>query len=482
MKFFDYIKLALKNLWRRKVRTILTIIAVIIGTCAIVGLVSLAQGAQNVFIGQLEASGAMNRITVMGDKEFEGDFFGGEGPDIEDEDSVKLDDELMEKIKNLDYVTKVSPYFRIDPFQNAELEGRDKKTWADTYSISAEMANDINLQAGRSFTSDSEKNVIIVGEWFLNKSEYEDNPEGAIGKKVTFTTWEGYRNIDMELPPMDSEKEEWEKPATFEATIIGVGSQGPFERSMFIPLEWGKRLHMEKRYGETTEEEQKRAQQEFDEAQMKAGPGDHTFKSLGITEPQPSIEIYNRLAEKGYDSFWVSVKNAEYVESVANKIEEDFEVGAITSKEFLEQILRLFLIVQIVLGAIGGISLFVAAIGIINTMVMSIMERTKEIGVMRAVGATKKTIRKLFTIEASLIGFWGGVFGISIGIGLGYLVNYIGNKILTEEGMAVVNIVSYPWWLILGTIAFGTIIGWLAGVYPARKAAKLDPIEALHYE
>jgi ABC-type antimicrobial peptide transport system permease subunit len=136
----------------------------------------------------------------------------------------------------------------------------------------------------------------------------------------------------------------------------------------------------------------------------------------------------------------------------------------------------------LVLGGIGGIALAVAAIGVVNTMIMAILERTREIGVMRAVGAKRGTVSRLFTIEASLLGFWGGVLGVAVGYGLASLANVFINKQLASNGLQARNIITLPPWLIITVIIITTVIGMLAGLYPARRAAKLDPVEALHYE
>jgi putative ABC transport system permease protein len=124
----------------------------------------------------------------------------------------------------------------------------------------------------------------------------------------------------------------------------------------------------------------------------------------------------------------------------------------------------------------------VAAIGVVNTMVMAILERTREIGVMRAIGAKRSTVRSLFTFEASILGFLGGVIGVGIGYGLTRVANIFVNKQLASNSVKVHNIITLPLWLILTVIGISTLIGLLAGLYPAARAAKLDPVEALRYE
>lgn len=144
--------------------------------------------------------------------------------------------------------------------------------------------------------------------------------------------------------------------------------------------------------------------------------------------------------------------------------------------------LTIFNIVGMVLGAIGGIALIVAAIGVVNTMIMAILERTREIGVMRAVGSKRSTVRRLFTTEASMLGFMGGVIGVAFGFGLTRIANVVVNKQLASNAVTARDIIGTPPWLIFTMISIAMLIGLLAGLGPAARAARLDPVDALRYE
>jgi putative ABC transport system permease protein len=153
-----------------------------------------------------------------------------------------------------------------------------------------------------------------------------------------------------------------------------------------------------------------------------------------------------------------------------------------STEEELKTVSQVFLVIDSFLTVFGLIALFVATFGIVNTLLMAISERTREIGVMKALGATRSTIRRLFAAEAAAIGVVGGVGGVSFAFAVGQLANFIARRFPVAEALKGYSVFVFPWWLVLGAIVFATLIGTLAGIYPANRAARLDPIDALRYE
>ena len=157
------------------------------------------------------------------------------------------------------------------------------------------------------------------------------------------------------------------------------------------------------------------------------------------------------------------------------------DYSAETPEESAGSLASGFRIIQAVLSIFGLIALAVASLGIVNTLIMAIYERTREIGVMKAVGATRGTIRLLFTVEAGSIGFWGGLVGVVVAWIVGAIINLVAHLTFLRDYQGF-NISAFPLWLILAVVALSTIVALVAGLLPANRAARLDPIEALRYE
>jgi putative ABC transport system permease protein len=160
-----------------------------------------------------------------------------------------------------------------------------------------------------------------------------------------------------------------------------------------------------------------------------------------------------------------------------------FRAFSVTTQ--LEEIERIFLIVNSSLALIGGIALLVASFGISNTMIMSIRERTREIGIMKAIGGSDGEVMRIFFVEASLIGLFGGMLGVIGGWAIDRVANALANRYIAEQAgqaMRHIEFFSIPWYLAGGAVLFAILISLIAAIYPAVRAAKVDPIKALRYE
>jgi putative ABC transport system permease protein len=187
--------------------------------------------------------------------------------------------------------------------------------------------------------------------------------------------------------------------------------------------------------------------------------------------------------QNGYSQALVIAE--EDPETILKVTDEITNLGyfAFSTTSIVESLQSTFLIIEAVLGGIASIALLVAAIGIANTMVMSVLERTREIGLMKALGAQNRDVLGVFLAEASAIGLIGGIVGVLIGIGGSQIIDVIAISYLSTQGSSdITSIVLTPVWLPVFAIMFSMVIGLLAGIYPAFRAVQLDPVRALKYE
>jgi putative ABC transport system permease protein len=188
------------------------------------------------------------------------------------------------------------------------------------------------------------------------------------------------------------------------------------------------------------------------------------------------------LESRGYDALVIKAEDVGDVIGIETQVQAlDYEAQSL--RTLLDMADRAFAVLNTLLEAVGGLALFVAALGVTNTMIVAIYERTREIGIMKAIGASRGDVLKLFMSEAGLIGLLGGVVGLVLGSLLGRGVDWVAHLYLRAQEVTGIGSLSVaPWWLAAGAVAFATLVGLVAGVYPAFQAARLDPVAALRYE
>lgn len=471
MRFFDYIRLALKNLTRQKARTVLTIIAITVGSLSLILMASIIISIKQSLAEQFQQLGAFDLVTVIKDPNSTNNnslISGGSGDPSE---GKMMDDTTVTAMKALPHVTEVTPTVSNFGFGTMRLDGQDRKTWASimAYDPSNDVFN-LSVSAGRKLqVGDMDK--IIVGNRFMQEMNYKGTPEGLIGKKVMLNYKNGGGNGPdwgplPEKPPQNADKSWYEKfgktGTDMPAEIVGVTDSGAIDDGQsYITLGWARRLMTNVSW-------------QYPQCQK-----DSVCSNSNVI----SIVKEDNFKNQGYGSIILKADDQANIGSIADEVKK-LGYGANTAQTMLDQINRIILMISIVLAVIGGISLFVATIGIINTMVMATYERTREIGVLRACGATRATIRRLFMAEAAGLGFWGGVCGLVIALVLGQVAKYIvsHNSSMSLGSLPVEHIGDFPWWLIVAVLVFTTLLGMVSGLIPAIRAAHMDPVEALRYE
>jgi len=205
-------------------------------------------------------------------------------------------------------------------------------------------------------------------------------------------------------------------------------------------------------------------------------------ENLHIALPTGSREDTSTLTSaQTYSTLSVRVKNANLVQSVQDAIKK-MGFNTFSILDATQSLRRFFAVLDVFLGIFGSLALAVASMGIVNTLVMAILERRHEIGVMKAIGASDGDVKKLFFAEAGVMGLLGGGMGVAIGWAIGRAINFGTDIYLHSQDLPSENIWSVPWWLVAGAITFSILVSMLSGLYPAARAAKLDPVKALRYE
>lgn len=212
------------------------------------------------------------------------------------------------------------------------------------------------------------------------------------------------------------------------------------------------------------------------------------YRVKGITKEEGVLnalmmlpELRNYVGVEEYDRAQVRVESSEFLNVVEEAlIEEGYRVTALSKT--VEQASQIFQGIQVVLATFGGIALIVSAIGMFNTMTVTLLERTKEIGIMRTIGASPRDIKMLFVSESIIVGFLGGISGIVMGVILGFSVNIMLNIAASQFGGQSVSLFSFPAPFLIFIAVFSGSVGYLTGIFPARRASLLNPLDAIRYE
>ncbi len=435
MRFFDLLSMSVNNLKRRKLRTFLTVLGVTIGTASIVVMVSLGIGLKEMTMEQYTSYGSLTRIEVNSNY--------GWGSDMDEEGF--LTDETVKTLERIAHVDHVSPVLStyVNMRQGVYTSGTRLQ------GVSSETLKEIELAQGTLPSADSNTMQLVVGN-MVARDFYNSK------------TGKGYWDTG-EMPDVDLYNRSFF--ITFQSTGMGNGKQKKYVFPVTGLVKGNPDEYNEYSYGLFTEIEQLKTQ----------------LKRIYRKNPIPGQPTnkkgkpYNYFV---YDVVYVYVDDMENVLDVQTVI-TDMGFHAYSSMQWLEQAQEQTDMIQAVLGGIGAVSMFVAAISIANTMMMSIYERTKEIGVLKVLGCSLGSIRNMFLIEAGFIGFIGGIVGLGLSYGISYLVNtFLGGALVGGTG----DISRIPPWLSGMAVVFAIIIGMLAGLFPAIRAMKLSPLAAIRNE
>lgn len=442
MRFSDLLITALTNLGRHKLRTALTVAGVTIGTTTVALMVSIAAGLQHFVVTQTQAMMASDLVTFTSNKDV-GSIrinFGRVGAPADEvkESGIPLGRpepirrDQLKSVQAIPHVRAVYPAFSVRA-ESIRLSGAEKR-FRVKVSPSYPGSRTPDLVAGSGFTGD-EREVVLANQY---KEVFGWRaPEEGLGQWVVIT-------INRSVPPKPGQSLVFGQAPKMEkdeyrARVVGLTAKTAEGEMALVPYDYALEM----------------ARWQARNRQMYS-PGNF-----------------------GYNGF-LHVDSPQHVEEVARAV-RDVGLGALTPADQLGMINTAYMYLEGVLSVLGLVALAVAGLGISNTLVMAIYERTREIGVWKALGATRQTIRLLFTAEAAGIGFAGGVAGVAIAWAIGQGINAIARSTFAADFPSFA-LSAFPSWLVLAVISFSTAMGMAAGLLPANRAARLDPVAALRQE
>lgn len=461
MKFPDLLIMSMNNLRRRKLRTVLTVLGVIIGTAAIVVMVSLGIGLNEMTMEQIASWGSLTTIEVYSQSSGGGMQMMGAAMSSQNSESEPnyITDKVIDNFKRIPHVTGVSPVLNMNVVMR---QGAYISTYVQLKGVSQSYLEQLELAEGR-LPQPGELGLVFGN--------------GVIRDFTNAKTGKGYWDTG-EMPDVDP----MGKPmfVIFDMDAY-YQSQGSGSSSDGTPVKLPKKYMIETT-GMLAGGENGYSNYSWYvftdidglKAQLKK-----VFKKGTPIPGQPTNKKGKPLNELVYNSAEVFVDDMENVTQVQEQLAAmGYQVNS--QMDFLESSRQQSNMVQAVLGGIGAVSLFVAAIGIANTMMMSIYERTKEIGVMKVLGCDMGNIRNMFLIESGFIGFMGGMIGVALSYGVSAIVNRFVNM---SQSMGLSGDLSrIPPWLSMAAIGFAVFVGMAAGFMPAVRAMKLSPLAAIRNE
>lgn len=483
MKKIDILSLSFSNFRRRKTRSILTVLGVVIGTASIVTMMSLGIGLNVSFNEQIKEYGNLNLITVS------------TGWDDKTGKRTPLDDKAIEQLRQLDNITVVSPLMQL----SGKIFSGKYQNYNSIVGIDLDYLTAVGAKTsqGRLLTEEdvsSGKNIFCVmgasvpyqfskprrlagggmmfgggdvpedvkvpdGGWAYDGVVYDENgkkvgtypPEidvmdESVRVKYTYDYSYGENHPGQTLTS-------GKKATLFNLKTVGILESGNDNYNIYVDIETAKRI-----------------KKEADKWEKAQNPGSGSS---------------NKTTEFTYDQAYVLTDSLENTLEVTDQIKA-LGYQAYNNADWINSRMESQNLLQMILAGIGGVSLLVAAIGITNTMIMSIYERTREIGIMKVIGCYLKDIRTMFLTEAAFIGLFGGIVGVLLSYGISVLLNSLSTSGTASGifgsmggGGAGSTLSVIPPWLALLAVGFAILIALISGFFPARRAMRLSALEAM---
>jgi putative ABC transport system permease protein len=454
MKFYDVTDLAIRNLRESGFRNSLTTIGISVGVASLVAMLSLGIGLQQLASRRLQKSGLFDTVVATSRRDLR-NFREQRDDGPPPAESPALDEPARRKIEQLPGAVEAYPDIRF--VTEVRFDDKPHLTMVAGVPFSAKNNNDaFDGMQGSFFSSETGPEVILQKSFAEELLGIRSKPgaddtniaelaKPLLGKELTMRYAERTASPSSTGPGDGAAYSVVSRQQALK--IVGVtdldpdSMRGTARARVFLPLKLAQDLHV---------------------------------MQSGLRDASPS-------SAPTYTSISVRVGNPNQVPAVEDAIKK-MGFSAFSLVDATRSMRQFFAVLDGFLAIFGSLALAVASIGIVNTLVMAILERRREIGIMKALGASDADVRGLFFAEAGAMGLVGGAVGVTLGWAIGRLINFGTNIYLERQNFPPAQIWSVPLWLVLSAIAFSIVVSLLSGLYPAARAARLDPVQALRYE
>lgn len=439
----DTFQIAFRNISQARLRFLLTCLGVVIAVATLVAMVSFGAGLKQETIGNLETREIFTTFRILSPRQAQAlrRFREQERPPEERPASPSLNQELVQRVARLEGVSSTQPEITVPvQLKNGEHAYLTRVRGGGPHLASLSPYS--RIKQGR-FLNGAEGKEIVLSWWTAERLGFEP-ADSAVGSTIELLRDRLRETTNEDQPPFETVREAFLVVGVLPR--LSVTQRNPFYSGTVIPLEEARRFWE---------------------------------SSLSSVSSLSSIISVEEGRGREFDAIDVRVREIGDLDRVRRQVES---WGAYTFAivDEMDRIKRAFLILEAVLSVLGAIALVVASLGIANVLVMSVVERTQLIGIMKAIGGTDENVRRIFLVEASLIGLLGGALGVVGGWGLTRVGHFFIVRYFEQQNLIdVPDLFAFPFWLLSGAVVFAVLFSILSGVLPARRAARLDPVRAL---
>ena len=452
MKTYDLVELAAHNLRESVLRNSLTTLGISVGVASLVAMLSLGIGLQQLAGRHLKKAGLFDTVVVSSRRDFRYNREEERASTAQIAKARPLDEPARQEIERLPNVTEADPDIRF--ITELQYQSQPHLTMVAGLPFSMKDNDAFEGMQGKFFTSDSAPEALIQKSFAEELLGREEKPGAEIniaelaqpllGQELVMRYAERVASQDNDASAYSVMQREQR------LKIVGISDldpdvmRGSARARVFVPLGLAENLHM-----------------------------------MQPSDLRDSMRAFS--STPSYLTVTVHVKSPSRVRSVQDAIDK-LGFSTFSILDATKSLQRFFAILDLFLGIFGSLALAVASLGIVNTLVMAILERRREIGIMKAIGGSDQDVKKLFFVEAGSMGLLGGGFGVVLGWLIGHAINFGTNIYLQRQELPPEQIWLVPWWLIFGAVGFALLVSLFSGLYPASRAARLDPVQALRYE